>query len=100
MNGIYRTSDLYIAAWLLSQGLELQGIDCQNSRCCNFIFADRQDRSDLVHSFLCGRAVAVLPISFFTSGGQSGCFIRRRSKNKAVKKSKQRRVKPGGLRGD
>jgi len=27
INGNYRTSDLYIAAWLLSKGLELKDID-------------------------------------------------------------------------
>lgn len=56
MNGTYRTSDLYIAAWLLSNGLELKDIDRYNSRRCDFIFTDRQDRPGLVHSFMCGRA--------------------------------------------
>jgi len=55
--GLYRTSDLYVAAWLLSKGLELQDINRSNSRRCDFIFADRQDRPELVHQFLCGRAV-------------------------------------------
>jgi len=26
-NGLYRTSDLYVAAWLLTKGFELQNID-------------------------------------------------------------------------
>ena len=59
-DGLYRTSDLYVVAWLLSKGLELQDIDRSNSRRCNFIFADRQDRPQLVHQFLCGRAVGNL----------------------------------------
>jgi len=59
-NGIYRTSDLYIAAWLLSKGLQLQDIDRRNSRRCDFIFIDRQDRPQLVYSFMCGRATGNL----------------------------------------
>lgn len=34
MNGIYRTSDLYIAAWLLSKGLELKDINRRNRQRC------------------------------------------------------------------
>ena len=59
-NGTNQTSDLYVAAWLLTKGLELQDIDRSNSRRCDFIFSDRRDRSELVHSFLCGRAVGNL----------------------------------------
>jgi hypothetical protein len=57
-NGTYRTSDLYVAAWLLTNGFELQDVDHTNPRRCNFLFVDRQDRPELVHSFKCGRAVA------------------------------------------
>ena len=32
VDGNYRTSDLYVAAWLLTKGLELQDIDRRNSR--------------------------------------------------------------------
>lgn len=46
MNETYHTSDLYVAAWLLSNGLELQDIDRRNRQRCDFIFADRQDRPD------------------------------------------------------
>jgi len=60
MNGIYRTSDLYIAAWLLSKGLQLEGIDRRNKQRCEFIFVDQQDRPDLVYSFMCGRAIGNL----------------------------------------
>jgi len=31
-NGIYKTSDLYIAAWLLSKFLELQDVERYNTR--------------------------------------------------------------------
>ena len=56
VDGNYRTSDLWIAAWLLSNGLELRGIDRRNPRRCDFVFLDRQDRPGLVHSFMCGQA--------------------------------------------
>ena len=55
-NGIYKTSDFYIAAWLLSKGLELKDIDRRNSRRCDFIFEDRADRPELVRQFMCGSA--------------------------------------------
>ena len=55
-NGIYCTSDLYLTAWLLSNGLELSDIDRRNPRRCDFVFLDRQDRPGLVHSFMCGQA--------------------------------------------
>ena len=55
-DGIYRTSDLYIAAWLLSNGLELKGIDRSNKQRNDFIFKDRSDRPELVNQFLCGSA--------------------------------------------
>lgn len=64
VNG-YRTSDLYVAAWLLNKGLELQGIDRRNSRRCEFIFKDREDRPKLVHSFMYGRAEGNLPDFIF-----------------------------------
>ena len=37
-DGIYRTNDFYIAAWLLSNGLQLEGIDRHNPRRSEFIF--------------------------------------------------------------
>ncbi len=57
---MYRTSDLYIAAWLLSNGLELKDIDRRDRRRSDFIFVDRQDRPELVRSFMCGRATGNL----------------------------------------
>jgi len=59
MDPLYQTSDLYIAAYLLSKGLQLQDIDHSNKR-SNFISVDRQDRPELVHSFVCARAVGNL----------------------------------------
>ena len=56
MTQTYRTSDLYIATYLLSKGLELRGIDKCNSQRCDFIFIDRKDRPNLVRSFMCGQA--------------------------------------------
>ena len=55
-NGIYKTSDLYIAAWLLSKGLELRGINRSNKQRNDFIFQDRSDRPELVRQFTCGSA--------------------------------------------
>lgn len=57
----YRTSDLYLVAWLLSNGLELLDIDRLNKQRNDFIFFDRGDRSQLIRSFVCGRAVGNLP---------------------------------------
>ena len=64
-DGIYRTNDFYIAAWLLSNGLQLEGIDRHNPRRSEFIFLDREDRPQLVQSFLCGQAVGNLPDFIF-----------------------------------
>ena len=60
VDGNYRTSDLYIAAWLLSNGLELRDIDRRNPRRCDFVFADRPDRHELVQSFVYGSATGNL----------------------------------------
>jgi len=57
IDGTYRTSDLYIAAWLLSRGLQLQDIDRRDRRRCDFIFMDRPDRPELVREFICGSAI-------------------------------------------
>ena len=64
VSGNYHTSDLYLAAYLLSMGLELLDVDHRDRRHCKFVFADRQDRSELVHSFMVGRATAnpLMPI--------------------------------------
>ena len=64
-DGTYRTSDFYICAWLLSNGLQIQGVDRHNPRRCDFIFLDREDRPQLVQSFVCGRAIGNLPDFIF-----------------------------------
>lgn len=61
----YRTSDLYIASYLLSKGLELEGIDRRNSQRCDFIFIDREDRPELVRAFMVGQATGNLPTFIF-----------------------------------
>ena len=55
-NGTYVTSDIYVAAWLLSNGLHIKGIDRHNPQRSDFIFQDRGDRPELVRQFVCGSA--------------------------------------------
>lgn len=59
--GTYRTSDIYIASYMLSKGLQLEGIGRNNSQRCDFIFIDREDRPDLVRAFMCGQAEGNIP---------------------------------------
>lgn len=61
MNGRYRSSDLYLAAYLLSVGLELLNVDHRDRRRCKFVFADREDRPELVRAFMVGQATGNLP---------------------------------------
>ena len=49
-DGTYRTSDLYVAAYLLSMGLELRDIDRRDRRRCDFVFVDREDRPGFVQT--------------------------------------------------
>lgn len=56
-NGTYKTSDIYVAAWLLSKGLQIERLDRRNPRRVDFIFQDRLDRPELVNQFLCGSAI-------------------------------------------
>lgn len=63
--GLYRTSDIYVASYLLSKGLQIRGIDRNNPRRSEFIFLDREDRPQLVQVFLCGQAVGNLPDFIF-----------------------------------
>lgn len=56
-NGKYRTSDLYVSAWLLSQGLVLEGLGHSNGRRIDFVFEDREDRLGLVKQFISGQAI-------------------------------------------
>lgn len=60
MNGRYETSDLYLAAYLLSRGLHLLDVDHRDGRRCYFVFADRGDRAELVHTFMVGQATGNL----------------------------------------
>jgi hypothetical protein len=41
-NRIYRTSDLSLAAYLLSSGLKIRDVDRSNGRRCGFVFVDRE----------------------------------------------------------
>ena len=54
---IYPTSDLYVAAWLLLNGLALDRVSRSDERRATFIFEDRADRTQLVREFLHGSAV-------------------------------------------
>jgi len=64
-DGVYRTSDLYVAAFLLLKGLQIQGLDRHNPRRCDFIFRDREDRPRLVQTFVSGQAIGNLPDFIF-----------------------------------
>lgn len=61
MEQTYQTSDIYIASYLLLKGLELQEIDRCDKQRVYFIFIDREDRPNLVRSFMCGQAEGNLP---------------------------------------
>ena len=50
----YQTSDLYVAAWLLSNGFQIRDVNRRDKRRCDFIFQDRPDRPELVRAFLQG----------------------------------------------
>lgn len=56
MTQTYKTSDIYVASFLLSKGLQLEGIDRRDKQRVYFIFIDREDRPNLVRSFICGQA--------------------------------------------
>ena len=65
-DGTYKTSDIYVVAWLLSKGLQLERLDRRNPRRVDFIFQDRPDRSELVRQFTCGSATGnVVDFSFY-----------------------------------
>lgn len=63
--GIYKTTDLYLSAWLLLNGIEILNLDRSNSRRCDLIFKDREDRPILVHEFMCGSATGNVADSLF-----------------------------------
>lgn len=67
-DGSYRTSDLYIAAWLLSRGLGLKDIDRRNKQRSDFIFRDRSDRPEAVKpNYKFFPLHFTLPIDHFTT---------------------------------
>ena len=53
----YVTSDMYLSAFLLSQGFVLEDIDRSDGKRLRFVFQDRPDRPQLVHNFLSGKAI-------------------------------------------
>ena len=53
----YVTSDMYLSAFLLSQGFVLEDIDRSDGKRLGFVFQDRPDRPQLVHNFLSGKAI-------------------------------------------
>jgi len=55
---IYRTSDLYIAAWLLLKGSQLQNMDRSDVRRTEFMFSDRRHEPDIVRPSIWGPATA------------------------------------------
>lgn len=59
-DNIYQTSDLYLAAWLLSRGFVLEDVSHANPKRLLFVFQDRPDRPQLVHDFQCGTATGNL----------------------------------------
>ncbi len=52
----YKTKDLPESGYLLTQGVELLGIENENGTCW-FIFRDKNDSKELVHDFWNGEAV-------------------------------------------
>jgi len=53
---IYGTSDLYIAAWLLLKGSQLQNMDRSDVRRSEFMFSDWRHEPDIVRPSICGPA--------------------------------------------
>ena len=49
---LYRTSDFYLASWLLLNGLHLQKVDHLNRQRSTFMFLDQPERLELVNRFL------------------------------------------------
>lgn len=48
--GTYRTSDLYLSAYLKSKGMKLRD-KCRNGNKFVFVFDDRDDRKELIQEF-------------------------------------------------
>jgi len=52
------TSDLYIAAWLLLKGSQLQNMDRSEIRRSEFMFSDWRHEANIVRPSICGPATA------------------------------------------
>ena len=55
----YRTSNLYLAAFLFAHNLPISNIDKANPEKCVFIFRDTPEREDLEWRFLFGKEALV-----------------------------------------
>jgi len=55
---IYGMSDLYIAAWLLLKGSQLQNMDRSEIRRSEFMFSDWRHEPNIVRPSICGPATA------------------------------------------
>lgn len=57
----FQTQDLYLAAFLCSQGMTLVGLaPAEPSKPKKFVLADREDREDLVEAWISGATPAAL----------------------------------------
>lgn len=65
MTQTYRTSDIYIASWLLSKGLQLEGLDRRNPRRIDFIFQIGQIGLNWLINFCVGQRQPMSLTSFF-----------------------------------
>jgi hypothetical protein len=52
----YRTSNLYLAAYLYAHNLSLVNIDKTDPKKCTFVFRDSPEREDLASRFMFGKA--------------------------------------------
>lgn len=55
----YRTSNLYLAAYLYAHNLSLVNIDKTDPKMCTFVFRDSPEREDLASSFMLGKEAPV-----------------------------------------
>ncbi len=62
----YKTSDFYIAAFLLAKGRRIAYVNREDPRRICFAFEDFEGRADLLRAFLYGKAM-IEPQSFIAS---------------------------------
>lgn len=55
----FRTTNFYLAAYLLAEGMKLLDIDRSNPRRSVFVFAEEPKREDLVHNYNFGQEALV-----------------------------------------